>query len=360
MFSLGDFFYIAQYYLPWSMSFFHAVDIIISIFTVAPFIRLHRLQNQYARRPTSNTSWFNSADYVIRKAVLDSYRYSSNAMRQALGLGSEEEGQFMHDLNGILDTVLDPDTDEEDVADVSGFEKIVLCTERQTCHFCQGDNNQPIVLTRHGDSKITEVFVITQSNVMVRGSLVVARCPRCKADYWPDSITRPTPNGARRTKFFLYEAQYLHISKPAKLWVHRSLAVAQAQAIHQHTTILGFSRWYNASYGLQTKHTPKLSHRQSHRLFVEHMVRLIGSSRPDIPNFQTRIHPTTKDIVQAACHAFMQGGVIPGALDHVCEECTHPKRYRRANAERQPQGGHDEHPAAEIADEAVRLIDWIQ
>lgn len=340
MLSLSDFTYISKYFLPPGMPFFHAVGIIISITTALPLIQRHRLQNQHALRRTPNTSWFNSLSNIVSSSLLDPSAYPLRGLRQAIGPNNEERTKILDHLEEIAEMVCDPEAEDTPLFDPLAFvnQHIVLVSAETKCLFCVTEDNRPSVLVRHGDQGIVTVNIITRANTLAQGSLLISRCPKCKADYYPDSITRVSPDGGGRRKFFLYKTEYLHISKPAKLWAHRSLAIAQAEAIRQHTTILGFSRWYNATYGAVKHNAPKISHRQSHRLFVEHMVRILGEAHPNHPHLSTRNQPTTRDVVEAANAAFVQGGILPGALDHTCSECTHPKRYRE-HANAMPEAG---------------------
>ena len=213
----------------------------------------------------------------------------------------------------------------------------LMITNRTRCLYCvlPGANalHKPL---RSQDGGIQEVFLITVTYSRTVAQLGVAVCEQCETRYYPDRIVRRRQDGAFQ-QFYIADAQYLRISKSARLWIHRSIAEAQAQAILQHQTFSGYAAWYNKTYGPNgsvnynrpaTGVPQTMTEEQLYRMFVEHMVRLLGSAAGvDGQVFHTAFNPTTEEVVRAACGWFVRDGVLPGALQHSCENCTHPKRY---------------------------------
>lgn len=210
----------------------------------------------------------------------------------------------------------------------------VLVTNRTRCMFCRGADGLGRVLQRKRASQ--DVNLITAAYQKTKAVLVVAHCYGCHANYHPDRIVRK--EGRRLVQFYVYNAQFLRISKPAMLWVDRTLAVSQSQSILQHQTFSGYASWFKKTYGPngfarlfapgRASTRPRLTDTQSYRIFVEHLVRLLGVAHNYQGRmFHTNFDPTVRDVVKAANLWFVRDGVLPESRQHTCDGCTQPKRY---------------------------------
>jgi hypothetical protein len=337
MYQLGDFITFANFYLPRRLPFHFFNLLFNSLTTLLPLFRLDRFQLENGRRKVE-TGWIRG----IKKLLSHSFnrgrelyasdeavhgvtderqqRVISEVENMYTSLWDEEPGD-MHLHNNGLDLPSNPFALPPDL------QTTLLVTNITQCTFCPGT----VPLTKAKEFR--EIHLINRAYRKVPGILAIATCRLCKADFYPDRVTFLTASSGQeprlRRQNFINDTEYLQISKPGSLWVHRSIAVAQAQSILQRSSILGFQKWFNASYGGPESYHPSLTHRQSQRLFVEHMVRTISSAQEDDEPLSTSAHPNIKTIVTEACRALVKDGVLPGALDHTCDECTHPKRYRK-------------------------------
>lgn len=345
MFTLQDVLLFAQYYLPSTMPFNHCLYILATMTAALPLYRFHKTQMRYGQRRVKS-AWLRGINHLVQKAARakgdDFYPTEAETL---FGPSEDDEELLCRDMEEIMDMLnesmsLEAELDDPDddngptLLDATLLEStLVLCTKEKICLFCRTVDNQPVALRRR--LSISPVNVITRSNRKIVAHLAVSHCKDCKSNYYPDRITRQQGAEARR-QYMLYGAEYIRISKSARLYVHRSLGVAQAQAILQHQTYLGFATWYNRSYDDGGPFSPSLTVRQSQRLFAEHLIRLLGDQKPDEPVFSTAVNPKTEDIVREAVRRFAGSGILNGALEHECAECTHEKRYRDVGAE--PQG----------------------
>ncbi|KAG8937988.1 hypothetical protein FRC00_006321 [Tulasnella sp. 408] len=160
---------------------------------------------------------------------------------EALMPNDEEQRRFTQELPNILAKMPSTQTGL-----VEGLRvKPVLITKQTRCIWCRNPNDLPgnrPLQRRRNDIDIT---LITNSYTKVQARLSVARCYNCNADYFPDRVVKKDGGTNELRQFYVDETKYLHISKPAKLWVERSVAVAQAQMILQHQTFSGYAAWFN-------------------------------------------------------------------------------------------------------------------
>lgn len=324
MLSVNTFITIAQYYFPGTMSLFHLLTVFQTFLASMPLYRNHPIQMEHGQRRVQS-AWLKAVQSLLKKTILDTSFYRPGM--ELLGPGEDDGEAFIGNVEDIIQSMkLDEGLQEDGREDLRGiFEgSQILCAEQTECLFCT-HNGKPVGLRMR--EKIKLIYLITESHSRVEVNLVVSHCVECKANYYPDSVTRRAKDDRPRKKYALNEAKYLHISKPGRLWVYHNLGKAQAQAILQHTTYLGFATWFNRSFGGTQANSPSLTPQQSQRLFAEHMIRVLGEANGG-QHLSTRPNPNLKDIVMAACGKFVKNGVLPNALEHTCRECTHPKRYR--------------------------------
>lgn len=352
MLSVNTFITVTQYYFPGTMSMFHLLAIFRTLFASMPLYRNHRIQMQHGQRRVKS-AWMKAIERLLMTTIRDTSFYHPGM--ELLRPGDNDGEAFTSNLEEIIETMRpDEEPGAEDYQDLHGLldASQILCAEQSNCLFCN-HNGKPAALRMR--EKIKPVYLITESHRKVKANLVVGHCIECKANYYPDSITRQSREGQPRKKYALNDAKYLHISKPGRLWVYRNLGKVQAQAILQHTTYLGFATWFNRSFGGTRANSPSLTPRQSQRLFAEHMVRVLGEANGG-QHISTRPNPKLNDIVMAACDKFVRNGVLPDALEHTCDECTHPKRYRNNGEPSSPT--QESFAVAEIDGEALEFEEF--
>ncbi|KAG9003491.1 hypothetical protein FRB90_011180 [Tulasnella sp. 427] len=332
MVTLNDFNRIAEHF-PGTASIDHVLSVFGTCLAVKPLLRLDRAQNTNREE----TAWYRSARTEVTSALEATEGFYQEG-EEALMPDEEDKQQFLESLRDILDLL-----PRARRALSAGIQiKPLLLTKRTTCIWCKNPGNMPGYKPLQRRRQDIDITLITGSYRKVQARLSVGHCYTCKADYYPDRVVKKE-NGELR-QFFIDDTPYLRISKSAKLWVERSIAIAQEQMILQHQTFSGYAAWFNKTYGPNgfcqaiipdAEDYPSLTDEQSYRMFVEHMVRLLGQTHVDLapettPCFNTPFDPTTEILVEDANEWFVtsQRGIIPGSLLHTCKDCTHVKRYR--------------------------------
>ncbi|KAI0785378.1 hypothetical protein BC629DRAFT_1735458 [Irpex lacteus] len=169
--------------------------------------------------------------------------------------------------------------------------------------FCPDDANRRSL--RLDKRKVSNVHVLGENLQFVQGSLIIAECPQCNSIYYPDKITYkdPVQRGRNKRRQRLEgDATYLCISKSG-IWAHRRVALMQEKAVHRFT-----AGWSNFAYFLSDLSNRKVTKHQAKKLFVEHFARRL--------------------LVAHVIMIGQNGGILPNALTHGCQDCTHEKRTR--------------------------------
>ncbi|KAG9030081.1 hypothetical protein FS837_003375, partial [Tulasnella sp. UAMH 9824] len=353
MISLNDFYRVAEGF-PGTASLYHVLSVFATCLAVQPLLRLHTLQNS-ARQVTA---WLTSAQNEVNTAMGATDGFYDER-QEALMPNNEERRRFEEGIPEILAVLPQTRTRLLEGLQV----KPLLVTRRTTCVWCRNPGGLPgnRPLQRHRPD--IDITLITAAYTKVQGRLSVGRCSTCKADYFPDRIVRKDDNTRELRQFYEDDTKYLRISKPAKLWVARSVAIAQAQMVLQHQTFSGYAAWFNKTYGPNGftqafnqvgMEWLAMTDEQSCRMFAKHMVRVLGQALAELAPetagvFHSTFDPTTQELVTEANQWFItsQRGILPGALVHTCKDCTHTKRYR-ANVPL----GQQRHAVAEQPDDA--------
>ncbi|KAK7026567.1 hypothetical protein R3P38DRAFT_3268154 [Favolaschia claudopus] len=186
-------------------------------------------------------------------------------------------------------------------------------------------------------SKDQRVWLLDANFRWISADLLVGECARCKAIYYPDTITRKSP-GRKRVQELEYDAEYLRVSKHG-VWVHRKIAEAQEAALLDLRS--GWSRWADWINRLTKDVNVKFTYRQSQRLFMEHFCRRLLVSHGKSAGFTCEAHPPTRVLAELVRERIgKNGGVIARAMTHGCKDCTHVKRYRVVGVgDEQDEGG---------------------
>ncbi|KAJ7312573.1 hypothetical protein DFH08DRAFT_918008 [Mycena albidolilacea] len=141
--------------------------------------------------------------------------------------------------------------------------------------------------------KAQRVWLLDPTFKWVSADLLVDHCTTCKADYYPDMITQKAVAGGRkRTQVLEYEPEFLRVSKQG-VWVHRDIARAQEKALQCfHSGWSNFAEWVNSTINDINAH-------RTTKLLAQAVRSMIGENR----------------------------GVVPGAMKHGCQDCTHIKQF---------------------------------
>ncbi|KAJ7732992.1 hypothetical protein B0H16DRAFT_1769700 [Mycena metata] len=207
----------------------------------------------------------------------------------------------------------------------------ILTTSRLDCKYCPpGDRNMVPSLRRRSKGKAQRVWLLTSTMQWVSADLLVGQCGTCKAEYYPDMITRKIP-GHKRTQQLEFDAEYLRVSKQG-VWVHRKIALSQENALNRfHSGWSNFADWVNDS---TNDINVNFTHRQSQRLFMEHFSRRLLLAHKKSATFSCEAHATTQVLAAKVRDVIgKNGGIIAGAMVHGCMDCTHVKRYSEGDVD---------------------------
>jgi hypothetical protein len=335
MATLHQFMMLLQAYFPEQMLFMHTLTILSVLASQWAFLHLHHAQKLLSNRG-NQSGWLTSVRDIVQSTIRD-WKQFYGGEEQPFNAPTIAEENFL--VSRVEDMAVYLDWDLDDLVDVDLEPALrfstapILCTTEVHCIFCS-EPNQPQKLS-WSRTKYETVMLITANYTMVTAYLSIAHCSKCSADYYPNCITRHHESLPHQ-QFLIYDAKFLHISKPAKLWAAREFAVSQQHLLSKHMSWTSFADWYNCS------HTPvhKLTAKQSHRLFVEHAVRSISTAYNLDEIFHCRANPTTEDLTCAALDWFCKDNILPGGHEHTCNKCTHEKHPRRPNpANAQPNLG---------------------
>ncbi|KAJ6474094.1 hypothetical protein DFH09DRAFT_1082689 [Mycena vulgaris] len=281
-----------------------------------PLFRLHLNQRKSPHQPIE-TAWFRSIVSVLASAF-DSKNEHPNFPPEEDGLGPRLSQRVCHDLEQIYH-LLGVDSDQP--TDLFPAPHTILCTTRLHCIICPQDSPPP--LSRHGDAQ--EVKLLKSDFRWVDAKLFVAYCVKCKAEYYPDRVTYRLPNSTYgRVQRLEYDSSYLRVSKGG-IWMHRRIALAQEHAVLKFRSgWSNFAEWLSDTIGA----LPRVTTRQSQRLYFEHFSRRLIVSHGLEATFTVAAHSSSQVLAESVRDLVgRDGGVVAGAMDHGCTNCTHLKRY---------------------------------
>ncbi|KAJ7460398.1 hypothetical protein B0H11DRAFT_2160461 [Mycena galericulata] len=301
----------------------YALGVLVSLY---PLFRLHGNQMREAYRQTPLTGWKRSIKTLIAQSFSDEAD-NTEAWTSGVNLGKEYADYICADLDRLYATMGMHNAGPNDLASfLFRRQRPILTTGRLDCRFCPvGDRNLMPSLRRRKKKGNEKVWLLDATFQWASADLLVAYCAKCKAEYYPDIITRKG-EGRSRSQILEFDAEYLRVSKSG-IWVHRKIAIAQEKALHRfHSGWSNFADWVN-------DHTNdinvKFSYRQSQKLFIEHFARSLLVAHGKETFFTCKAHPTGKALATAVRGLIGEnGGVTPSALTHGCIDCTHVKRYR--------------------------------
>ncbi|KAJ7448204.1 hypothetical protein B0H11DRAFT_2333518 [Mycena galericulata] len=315
--TLGHFIVILQLYFIDQFSLHRALYILTVLSATYPLFRLHLNQRNRPRQPIQ-TAWLRSITAILENAFANKHEHPHFPPDED-GLAADLSRRLCQDLEQLYNLLGISDTD----TDSSLFPPphVILCTTRLNCVICPPID--PPALSRH--EKPLEVNLLNRDFRWVKAQLFVAYCGRCKAEYYPDRITyRLESSSYGRVQRLECDASYLRVSKGG-IWMHRRLALAQEHAILRfHSGWSNFADWLNDTIGAK----PQITTRQSQRLYFEHFSRRLIVSHGMEATFTVPAHSSSHVLAESVRDVVgRDGGVVPGAMNHGCVNCTHLKRY---------------------------------
>lgn len=314
--TVADLMLLLSAYFPRSMSVQRMLYALGSILMLHTLVRLNRNQRRLPHQPPQ-TGWEKELRELIRQAF-----------HPEEALVADWEGDpptprvIEAAINGLLDFLNMLNWDLGDIASKFTISlPIFLCTTRTQCIYCPGQ----VPLMKHED--IINVPVLGADLRWTKGHLVVAICRQCRAIYHVDHITRREgPNTSKRIQILECDALYLRFSKTERLWVHRKFAKAQESAVFQFkASWLGFSDFLNHGF---LGDSLSVSGPKMHKLFVEHFACRLIVAHSLKHTFTCAPDPRPDHLTIALLsHIGRDCGLVPGGMEHACQNCTHRKQY---------------------------------
>ncbi|KAJ7982836.1 hypothetical protein DFH06DRAFT_1466836 [Mycena polygramma] len=353
--SVRELIWILQMFFPPELPAHHALYILAVLISLYPILALHTNQRRGPRQPAV-TGWMKTIRALLTRAFLE--EADPGIWTNGQNVAEQHSSYISNDLDKLYN-LLGPHHGLNQGDQVLFRQPPpVLCTSRLQCKFCPpGDSNLPRSLRRRLKNNTQSVWLLDDTYHWVSAILLVGYCAACKADYYPDRITRPGLRGAHRSQTLEYDAQYLRVSKSG-IWVHRKIALSQEKALNRfHSGWSNFADWLN-------DHTEdinvKFTYRQSQRLFLEHFSRRLLIAHGKAATFRCEAHSTAKSLAEAVRNDIgIDGGVLPTAMSHGCMDCTRVKQYRSAGDNEMNVGtaadvvGSEAGPAEEMDPEAA-------
>ncbi|KAG8929625.1 hypothetical protein FRC01_004014 [Tulasnella sp. 417] len=314
--STSDIILMLQSHFSGTINFRHSLTILATAAAVSPLLYRHFQQRHLPQQPTL-TAWLTTAKDVI--ASFDSGEEDT----EGSGLTEEEKDHIIAQLPEIAE-FLDwgQQTDATPLTQFMVMPPPILLTQHETCQRCIVATGRPPRLFRECCNPIT---VIGPDFKKRMGYLVVATCHRCHSHYYPNIISVKQAGSQDRVQKLEHDPEWLCISKNG-LWAHRKVATLQEDAILEFRgSFQRFHLFFNKAFGDGAK---LLTERQTHRLFAEHFVRVLLHAHGSLSQFECPAFASPAVLIQAALQILGQnGGVVPGAKDHECNNCMHEKRY---------------------------------
>ncbi|KAJ6471226.1 hypothetical protein C8R47DRAFT_1297591 [Mycena vitilis] len=327
--SVQQLIFILELFFPPELAMQQALYVLAVLVSLYPVLRLHSNQINEARRQNPQTGWKKSIHTLLTRAFHEEAN-NVEAWTTGLNLAPEYSNYICRDLDRLY-ILLGVGEDGGDLkSHLTRPARLILTTSRLDCRFCPpGDRNLiPSLRRRAGKNRKKpnqHIWVLDATFQWVSADLIVARCARCHADYYPDVITQKVAGSRQRTQLLKYNAMYIRVSKHGT-WAHRNIALAQEKAVQRlHCGWSNFADWVN---DITADINHQLSYRQAQKLFVEHFARRLLVAHGESETFTCDAHARTKILTAAVRGAIGEnGGIIPGAMDHGCMDCTHVKRY---------------------------------
>ncbi|KAJ7065102.1 hypothetical protein B0H15DRAFT_926043 [Mycena belliarum] len=329
MASVRDLILILQLFFPPDLALEQGIYVLVTIISLYPVFRLHVNQGREPRQP-GRTGWFKSLTALLRLAFSED---AGDIEAWTTGLGDDDRVEACTEdiCSGLDQLYMMLGLHGGPPSSLSTFQfrtsKPILSTSRLNCMFCPaGDSNLIPTLRRRRADKIQTIKLLDSSFHWVEGSLLVAHCASCSADYYPDRVTYKEPGSSGRSERLEYDAQVLRVSKHG-IWVDRRIAVAQEKALSRFRS--GWSNWADWINDYSEDSQNKLTHRQSQRLFLEHFSRRLLLAHRKEQQFHCEAHPSASVLAEKVRNVIgVNGGVLPASMSHGCQNCTHVKRFR--------------------------------
>lgn len=334
--TVRDLIVILDTYLPAHFTIDQALRILVTVAALYPLLHLHTNQRREPRQPRE-TAWKKRILPVIRRSLYGDPGSDSDEDIEMEDEETEECAKGLYrDITEVFE-YLGFDSHDNHPGTVIPTARPILCTPRKECIICPP--NQPhralhaVYMDNHREEQSQSVRLLDENLDWRTADLFIAECTRCRARYYPDRITflreatedesDAGSDGDERMQKLETDSVYLRVSRHG-IWVHRRVAKMQEYSVHRFRA--GWSTFADWLGDITDK---KLTNRQAKCLFIEHFSRRLLTAHQMGDNFTCVAHAKTDVLAEAVRIAIgKDGGILPGALHHGCQDCTHQKRYR--------------------------------
>ncbi|KAJ7777716.1 hypothetical protein DFH07DRAFT_976931 [Mycena maculata] len=316
--TLGNFIVILQLYFLHEFSLQRAFYILTVLVATYPLFRLHLNQRQEPRQPR-DTAWLRSITSILAQAFTSEHEHPHFPPEED-DVGIQLGQRVCRDLEQLYHLL---GADDKDSPPLFPEPHRILCTTRLHCTLCPSENGRTPTLRRFGNPQ--QVRLLDSGFRWVKAELYVAYCSKCLAEYYPDRLTYQRDDNTRgRLQKLECEALYLRVSKHG-VWIDRRVAIAQEHAILRfHSGWSNFADWLSDTMDSN----PRITTRQSQRLYFEHFARRLITDHGLVDTFTVPAHSSAQVLAASVRDAVgKDGGIVAGAMEHGCINCTHIKRY---------------------------------
>jgi hypothetical protein len=148
-------------------------------------------------------------------------------------------------------------------------------------------------------------------------------CPDCKTVYYADHERAPARVDNKYDRLYLNSAVYIKVGQ--SLWVDRLFTSAVMSGIYNfHASPTTYAQFWNVLYDS----VKKVGRRHIWQAFVQESLRMQAAESKE--NFIIEDGLPIDDVTREAFTCLGNNGVITGAMQHVCNECT--QKYREQSA----------------------------
>src|SRR6266436_5877445 len=175
------------------------------------------------------------------------------------------------------------------------------------------------------DRDIPRATLIKGSKIYEEVHVLSGKCPQCKTIYYADHETSaPIDKDSgddSGTKVYLKNAKYLKVGQ--SVWVDRVFSGGVINGIyHFHASSSAFAEFWNDTFwSSQKTQSRKISRRQIWHTFVQESMRTVAKSSEVTLEMENGI--SIEEVTKQAFIQLGDNGVIRGAQNHSCSECTH-------------------------------------
>lgn len=217
--SVRELIFILQLFFPPELAVQHALYVLGVLISLYPVFRLHTNQLREARRQSPLTGWKRTIRTLLSRAFLaemdDPEAWSTGInVAPGINLAAEYTDYICGDIDKLYTLLgLNDASPLDPTSSLFQRPRPILATTRMNCRFClPGHRNLVPSLRRRKKGGNQAVWLLDDNFHWVSADLLVAQCGTCKADYYPDRITRPG-QGRHRAELLEYDAVFLRVSK---------------------------------------------------------------------------------------------------------------------------------------------------